>query len=62
MGSSQKKIIWSWDVVFFEDQTIEDCEKIEKSQLAVVDDFINLSPIPSPMVLLDLVDLLIAIV
>lgn len=43
-----KKLIRSWDVVFLEDQNIEDCEKVEKPQL-VVDDFVDMDPTPPPV-------------
>lgn len=40
-----KKLIRSKDVVFLENQNIEDCEKVEKPQ-PVVDDFIDMDPTP----------------
>jgi len=44
----EKKVVRSRDVVFYEDQTIEDFEKVEKPQ-AFVDDLIDLTPVPPPM-------------
>lgn len=40
-----KKLIRSRDVVFLEDQNIEDYEKVEKPQ-PVIDDFVDMDSIP----------------
>lgn len=43
----EKKVIRSRDVVFFEDQTIEDIEKAEKSYSHSQDDSIDVDPVPT---------------
>ena len=41
-----KKLIKSRDVVFIEDQTIEDIDKVERSSSSSDDDLVDVDPIP----------------
>ena len=45
----EKKLVRSYDVVFIEDQTIQDVEKIEKGVHQYSDDLIDLDSIPLPV-------------
>ena len=46
----QKKLVRSRDVVFMEDQTIQDIEKTDKTVSQYHDDLIDLDPVPLPHV------------
>ena len=42
----EKKLVRSRDVVFMEDQTIEDIDKTKKSEFPCIDGLVDLDPIP----------------
>jgi hypothetical protein len=43
----KKKLIHRWDVIFVENQTIENTDKVEKSSSSINDHLIDLDPIPT---------------
>ena len=43
----ERKLIWSCDIVFVKDQTIEDIEKVKRSNTQINNGFIDFDPIPT---------------